>query len=264
MGTVNLTVSSRLSIPTNLLGAPGSTVVVPVNIDNPNPGGSGGLTAATLAIDYDPTVFTVGALDVQLGTVTSGNALQEHHFHRHGSRAATCQNLGSTIPPPAARSAARPELISIQRFGPDTADEHSDCPRHPAGRGQLSGQRHKRYQRQRHLRKHFGRSRPAEPDGQCLRPRGHSTPAWRSPPRYRRQRGLLAVHHGEPVDGPDRHRPVGHGAGYQYRRRQFGPDHVPRQRQPPRRGAAPINLAATNAPAGSGVTTSAWTPSTGN
>ncbi len=58
-----------LSIPTNLSGITGGTVVVPVNIDNPDPSGSGGLSAATLAIDYDPTVFSQPI--ITLGTVTS-------------------------------------------------------------------------------------------------------------------------------------------------------------------------------------------------
>ncbi|HYV37298.1 MAG TPA: cohesin domain-containing protein, partial [Gemmataceae bacterium] len=69
--TVSLTVAPRLSIPTNLTGTPGGSVVVPVNIDNPNPAGSGGLSAVTLAINYDPAVFTLSAADVQLGTATS-------------------------------------------------------------------------------------------------------------------------------------------------------------------------------------------------
>src|SRR6185295_9271562 len=65
VATVNLTVGSRLSIPTNLGAVPGGTVVVPVNINNPNPFGSGGLNAATLALNYDPAVFTVSAGDFQ-------------------------------------------------------------------------------------------------------------------------------------------------------------------------------------------------------
>ncbi len=63
---------TTLSIPTGLFGVPGSTLVVPVNIDNPDPPGSGGITGAALAIDYDPNVFTVSNADVQLGTVSNG------------------------------------------------------------------------------------------------------------------------------------------------------------------------------------------------
>ena len=72
VATVSISVTPRLSIPTNLTVVAGNAVVVPVNIDNPNPPGSGGLMAATFAINYDPTVFTVSNADVQLGTVTSG------------------------------------------------------------------------------------------------------------------------------------------------------------------------------------------------
>ena len=68
--TVNLTVTARLSIPTNLTASQGGTVVVPVNIDNPDPAGSGGLASAVLAIDYDPTIFTVSSSDVTPGSLT--------------------------------------------------------------------------------------------------------------------------------------------------------------------------------------------------
>jgi len=61
-GTVNLTVTARLSIPTNLNGQRGKTVVVPVNLDNPNPAGSGGVIAASLALQYDPTVLTFSSV----------------------------------------------------------------------------------------------------------------------------------------------------------------------------------------------------------
>ncbi len=69
--TVFLTVTSRLSIPTNLSGSVGGTVVVPVNMDNPDGDGMGGVTGASLAIDYDPTVFTVTNADISTGTLTS-------------------------------------------------------------------------------------------------------------------------------------------------------------------------------------------------
>jgi hypothetical protein len=58
-----------LSLPTNLQATPGSTVVVPVQIDTAKPEGSTGMTEAILAVRYDPTVFTVSALDVELGTL---------------------------------------------------------------------------------------------------------------------------------------------------------------------------------------------------
>jgi hypothetical protein len=58
-----------LSIPTDLRGAPGGTVLVPVNIDDPHPAGSRGLTQAVLALRYDPAVFDVSAADIRLGDV---------------------------------------------------------------------------------------------------------------------------------------------------------------------------------------------------
>jgi PKD repeat protein len=68
-------VPTTLSIPTTLSAVPGGTVQVPINIDNPNPAGSGGLTAATIAITYDPRVFTARSADVQLGAVSTGWSL---------------------------------------------------------------------------------------------------------------------------------------------------------------------------------------------
>jgi hypothetical protein len=60
-----------LSIPATLGVGTGGTVVVPVNIDDPHPDGSTGLTQAILALTYDPVVFSVAATDVRLGTVTA-------------------------------------------------------------------------------------------------------------------------------------------------------------------------------------------------
>ena len=67
---VTITVTSRLSIPTTLTGAQGGVVTVPVNLDNPNPAGSGGLIGASLAIDYDPTVFTFAGVQAGAGYTT--------------------------------------------------------------------------------------------------------------------------------------------------------------------------------------------------
>src|SRR5262249_44938038 len=58
-----------LSIPTDLQVGLGGTVTVPVNIDDPHPAGSTGLTQAILALRYDPAVFWVSAADIHLGTV---------------------------------------------------------------------------------------------------------------------------------------------------------------------------------------------------
>src|SRR5262249_6300793 len=67
------------SVPTHLQASPGSTVTVPVAIDDPHPVGSTGLTQAQLALTYDPTVFSVAAADIHLGAgpaAGSGWALQ--------------------------------------------------------------------------------------------------------------------------------------------------------------------------------------------
>jgi hypothetical protein len=63
-----------LSIPADLRGSPGGTVVVPVNIDDPHPEGSRGLTQAVLALRYDPALFDVSAADIQLGTVPASGS----------------------------------------------------------------------------------------------------------------------------------------------------------------------------------------------
>ncbi len=63
--------SVQLSIPTNLTASPGGTVVVPVNINNPDPAGSGGLAGIALAIDFDPSVLTVASNGITPGTLTS-------------------------------------------------------------------------------------------------------------------------------------------------------------------------------------------------
>ena len=104
IATVSLNVTARLSIPTNLNVDVGSTVVVPVNIDNPNPSSSGGIDAFTAAIDYDPTVFTVSDLftDINLGTVTNNtNAVQTISFGgtpSGGSFVLNFSNLNTNIP----------------------------------------------------------------------------------------------------------------------------------------------------------------------
>jgi hypothetical protein len=69
IASVTINVTAKLSIPTTLTGPAGGTVNVPVNIDNPSL--AGGLTSATLAIDYDPTVFNVSTSDITLGAVPS-------------------------------------------------------------------------------------------------------------------------------------------------------------------------------------------------
>jgi hypothetical protein len=48
------------------------TVIVLVNVDDAHPEGSTGLIEAHLALAYDPTLFTVSAADVHLGTLLAG------------------------------------------------------------------------------------------------------------------------------------------------------------------------------------------------
>ena len=86
VATVNITVTPRLSIPTNLAGALGGTVVVPVFLDNPNPLGNGGITGMQLVLTYQTNRFSVSATtgpggDFQLGTANSGaNTVQQITF----------------------------------------------------------------------------------------------------------------------------------------------------------------------------------------
>jgi hypothetical protein len=58
-----------ISIPKGLTVTAGGTLTVPVLIDDPRPAGSTGMTQAILALRYDPSVFTVSASDVSLGSV---------------------------------------------------------------------------------------------------------------------------------------------------------------------------------------------------
>ena len=63
-----------VSIPSSLSVAADGTVVVPVNLDDARPAGSTGLTQAELALTYDPSLFTVTAADVHLGTIPSSGS----------------------------------------------------------------------------------------------------------------------------------------------------------------------------------------------
>ena len=58
-----------LSVPRDLTASPGGTVSVPVLLDEPMPAGSSGMTEATLALRYDPSVFDVSPADVHLGSI---------------------------------------------------------------------------------------------------------------------------------------------------------------------------------------------------
>jgi hypothetical protein len=67
-----------LSVPPVVVTEPGSTVVVPIDIDTVHPAGAGsGLTEAILAVRFDPQVFSLAPADVQLGTLpASGGGWQ--------------------------------------------------------------------------------------------------------------------------------------------------------------------------------------------
>jgi hypothetical protein len=61
-------VDPMLTLPSNLHSANG-VVSVPVNLDETRPAGSTGLTAADLALTYNPSLFTVSASDIHAGSV---------------------------------------------------------------------------------------------------------------------------------------------------------------------------------------------------
>ena len=67
-------VDPTVSIPSDLQVGADGTVTVPVNIDDAHPAGSTGLTEAHLALTYDPSVFTVSAADVHLGSVLAAGS----------------------------------------------------------------------------------------------------------------------------------------------------------------------------------------------
>ena len=58
-----------LSLPKSLQAAPGDVITVPINIDTARPTGSYGMIGATIAIRFDPNVFTVSAHEIQLGSL---------------------------------------------------------------------------------------------------------------------------------------------------------------------------------------------------
>ncbi len=49
----------------------GSTLNLSVNLDHPHPAGSTGMTEATLALTYDPTILSVSPADITLGSIPS-------------------------------------------------------------------------------------------------------------------------------------------------------------------------------------------------
>jgi hypothetical protein len=67
-------VDPTVTLPATLQVGPRGTVRVPVNIDDAHPAGSLGLSAAHLALTYDPSVFSVSAADVHLGSVLAAGS----------------------------------------------------------------------------------------------------------------------------------------------------------------------------------------------
>jgi uncharacterized repeat protein (TIGR03803 family) len=65
-------VDPSLTLGGNLRIAADGTLAVPINLDDPDPAGSTGLTGAHLALTYDPQQFTVSAADVHLGSILTG------------------------------------------------------------------------------------------------------------------------------------------------------------------------------------------------
>ncbi len=63
-----------LSVPPVSMATAGRSVTVPVNIDTARPIGSNGLMEATLALRYNPQLFSVTAGDIKLGTVPSAGS----------------------------------------------------------------------------------------------------------------------------------------------------------------------------------------------
>jgi hypothetical protein len=58
-----------LSLPVGLPAAVGTTVTVPVDLDDPVPAGSTGMIEAVLALHYDPNLLSVSSADIHLGSI---------------------------------------------------------------------------------------------------------------------------------------------------------------------------------------------------
>jgi hypothetical protein len=88
-----------VSIPSTLQLEADGSVTAPVNIDDPAPAESTGLTQATLALTYDRAVRSVSASDIRLGSVPAGAAGVLRHaadglFAALGGGAADAAGLG--------------------------------------------------------------------------------------------------------------------------------------------------------------------------
>ena len=69
-------VPTALTIPTNLSGAAGTIIQVPIDVDTLSEAASGneGLGVGEMVVFYDPQVFTVASTDVLLGTIATGGS----------------------------------------------------------------------------------------------------------------------------------------------------------------------------------------------
>jgi hypothetical protein len=70
-------VPTTVSIPNNLTGARGGTVLTPINVDTLNDLGNGnqGLGAGSFVVYYNPAVFSISPSDINIGTMkTNGSA----------------------------------------------------------------------------------------------------------------------------------------------------------------------------------------------
>lgn len=69
-------VPTAITIPTNLIAIRNSIVSVPINVDTLNDpaNGNSGLSGADLVVFFDPSVFSVSASDVSLGTISTNGS----------------------------------------------------------------------------------------------------------------------------------------------------------------------------------------------
>ncbi len=107
-----------LSLPANPWTTTADTITVPVNIDTARPAGSGGLMEATLALRYDPQLFSVTAADIKLGTVPSAGSGWQLVAAINPETGEIGISLFSTTP---VQSAAGGSLVTITLQVKDTA-----------------------------------------------------------------------------------------------------------------------------------------------
>ncbi len=101
--TVTINIGGYLSIPQTLQPVPlGDTVVVPVNLASGNPANSGGLTNATIGINYDTSKLSLpdGDTDVTEGTLNSAAGWTNFTVNTNtpGQIVITTSNTGGAAP----------------------------------------------------------------------------------------------------------------------------------------------------------------------